>query len=71
MTTGNDSALREDIRLLGRLLGDVLRRYEGTAMFDTVETIRQTSTRFRRDGNPEDARRLDSVSYTHLTLPTS
>jgi phosphoenolpyruvate carboxylase len=61
MTTGNDAALRENIRLLGRLLGDVLRRYEGPAMFETVESIRQTSTRFRRDGNPEDARRLDAL----------
>lgn len=61
MTTGNDNALREDIRLLGRLLGDVLRRYEGPAMFETVESIRQTSTRFRRDGNPEDARKLDAL----------
>ncbi len=61
MTTGNDTALREDIRLLGRLLGDALRRYEGSAMFETVESIRQTSTRFRRDGNPEDARRLDAM----------
>jgi phosphoenolpyruvate carboxylase len=61
MTTGNDTALREDIRLLGRLLGDVLRRYEGPAMFETVESIRQTSTRFRRDGNPDDARKLDAL----------
>ncbi len=61
MATGNDSALREDVRLLGRLLGDVLRRYEGPAMFETIESIRQTSTRFRRDGNPEDARKLDAL----------
>jgi phosphoenolpyruvate carboxylase len=54
-----DNALRDDIRLLGRLLGDVLRHYEGAAMFETIEGIRQTSARFRRDGNPADARTLD------------
>jgi phosphoenolpyruvate carboxylase len=54
-----DTALRDDIRLLGRLLGDVLRHYEGGAMFDTIEGIRQTSARFRRDGNPVDGRTLD------------
>ncbi|MCA3219176.1 MAG: phosphoenolpyruvate carboxylase [Burkholderiales bacterium] len=57
--THADTALRDDIRLLGRLLGDVLRHYEGAAMFETIETIRQTSARFRRDGNPADARTLD------------
>ena len=60
--TGDDSALRDDIRLLGRLLGDVLRTHEGTALYDTVEEIRQTSTRFRRHDDPADARQLDRLS---------
>ncbi len=47
-----DAPLKEDIRLLGRLLGDVLRDQEGDAVFDTVETIRQTAVRFRRDDDP-------------------
>jgi phosphoenolpyruvate carboxylase len=34
---GEDSALREDIRRLGRLLGDVLRTHEGTALYESVE----------------------------------
>ncbi|HEU4374319.1 MAG TPA: phosphoenolpyruvate carboxylase, partial [Telluria sp.] len=42
-----DAPLKEDIRLLGRLLGDVLRDQEGEAVFDVVETIRQTAVRFR------------------------
>ncbi|MCX8005994.1 MAG: phosphoenolpyruvate carboxylase, partial [Burkholderiaceae bacterium] len=54
-----DLALREDIRLLGRLLGDVLKRHGGVALFDTVESIRQSATRFRREGRPEDARALE------------
>ena len=55
------AALRDDIRLLGRVLGDVLRTYEGAALFDMVEEIRQTSTRFRRHGDPADARQLDRL----------
>ncbi len=44
-----DAPLKEDIRLLGRLLGDVLRDQEGDTVFDVVETIRQTAVRFRRE----------------------
>jgi len=47
-----DAPLKEDIRLLGRLLGDVLREQEGDAVFDVVETIRQTAVRFRREADP-------------------
>jgi phosphoenolpyruvate carboxylase len=44
-----DIPLRDDIRLLGRLLGDTLRAQEGEATFDLVERIRQTAIRFHRD----------------------
>src|ERR1035438_9725293 len=40
-----DSALREDIRMLGRVLGDTLRAHEGAEMFRTVEEVRQTAVR--------------------------
>ena len=40
--------LREDRRLLGRLLGDVVRAQAGAATFETVERIRQTAVGFRR-----------------------
>src|SRR5579872_4445067 len=49
-----DSPLREDIRLLGRLLGDTVREQEGGAIFDIVERIRQASIRFHRDGEMGD-----------------
>ncbi len=45
---GKDLPLREDTRLLGRLLGDVLRAQTGEAGFDRIERIRQTAIRFRR-----------------------
>ena len=40
--------LREDRRLLGRLLGDVVREQAGAATFDTVERIRQSAVGFHR-----------------------
>jgi phosphoenolpyruvate carboxylase len=36
-----DQPLIEDIRLLGRILGDVIREQEGQAAFDLIEQIRQ------------------------------
>ena len=44
-----DLPLRDDIRLLGRILGDTVREQRGAVAFDTVERIRQSSIRFRRD----------------------
>ncbi len=41
----------DDIRLLGRLIGDVLRAHAGTEAFDLVERVRQTAVSERRDGN--------------------
>ena len=56
-----DAPLKEDIRLLGRLLGDVLRDQEGDAVFDVVETIRQTAVRFRREADASAAEELDGM----------
>ncbi len=44
-----DSLLQEDIRQLGRILGDTIRAQHGTEVFDLIESIRQRSIRFRRD----------------------
>ena len=41
--------LREDRRLLGRLLGEVIREQVGPEMLERVERIRQTAVRFRRE----------------------
>ncbi|MFO1319094.1 MAG: phosphoenolpyruvate carboxylase [Burkholderiales bacterium] len=51
--------LREDIRLLGRVLGDTLREQEGEAAFALIEHIRQTAIRFRRDRDPQAKRELE------------
>ncbi|MGA3251776.1 MAG: phosphoenolpyruvate carboxylase, partial [Paraburkholderia sp.] len=54
-----DQPLSNDIRYLGRLLGDVVREQEGDAVFDVVETIRQTAVRFRREDDSSAAQTLD------------
>jgi phosphoenolpyruvate carboxylase len=54
-----DQPLFEDIRYLGRVLGEVLREQEGDAVFDIVETIRQTAVRFRREDDSADALALE------------
>jgi phosphoenolpyruvate carboxylase len=56
-----DAPLKEDIRLLGRLLGDVLREQEGDAVYNVVETIRQTAVRFRRESDAVAAKELDKL----------
>jgi len=56
-----DAPLKEDIRLLGRLLGEVLRDQEGDAVFEVVETIRQTAVRFRRESDAKAGAELDKL----------
>ena len=54
-----DLPLRDDIRLLGRVLGDTVRAQEGEAVFDLVEAIRQSSIRFRRHEDQGARRELE------------
>lgn len=56
-----DTQLRNDIRQLGRILGDTVRDQEGAAVFDLVERIRQTSIRFHRDEDQEARLELDEI----------
>lgn len=57
----NERPLVEDIRLLGRILGDVIREQEGVEAFDLVERIRKLSVAFRRDADHEADRALKSL----------
>jgi phosphoenolpyruvate carboxylase len=56
-----DEPLRDDIRLLGRLLGDTVREQEGEGVFDLVENIRQTSIRFHRDADVDARHDLEQI----------
>jgi phosphoenolpyruvate carboxylase len=46
-TEDKDLPLREDIRLLGRILGDTIREQGGEAGFDTGDTIVRAAIRQR------------------------
>lgn len=56
--SSSDEPLRDGIRLLGRLLGEVIKECEGKPAFDTIETLRRSAVRFRREGRAADARRM-------------
>src|SRR6201985_3315571 len=56
-----DARLRNDIRLLGRILGDTVRDQEGADAFDLVERIRQTSIRFHRDEDRAARKELEQI----------
>ena len=43
--------LLDDIRLLGRILGDVIREQDGASAYELVEKIRKLSVAFRRDAD--------------------
>ena len=49
------SALRQDIRLLGRTLGEVIHESDGKAIYETIEKVRRAAVSFRREG--DDAQR--------------
>ncbi len=48
-----DLPLRDDIRLLGRLLGDTVREQEGDGIFAAVERIRRLSVQLEHDAGRE------------------
>ncbi|RZL65577.1 MAG: phosphoenolpyruvate carboxylase [Variovorax sp.] len=56
-----DQPLIDDIRLLGRILGDVIREQEGEATYALVEQIRTLSVAFRRDADQSADRALKSL----------
>src|SRR5580693_7065641 len=65
-----DARLRNDIRLLGRILGDTVRDQEGADVFDLVERIRQTSIRFHRDDDKPARRELELILDSMSTSQT-
>jgi phosphoenolpyruvate carboxylase len=57
----NERPLVEDIRLLGRILGDVIREQEGVEAYELVEQVRKLSVAFRRDADHEADRALKKL----------
>jgi phosphoenolpyruvate carboxylase len=56
-----DLPLRDDIRLLGRLLGDTVREQEGAGAFEIVERIRRSSIAFHRDNDAAARNELEGT----------
>jgi phosphoenolpyruvate carboxylase len=56
-----DRPLVEDIRLLGRLLGEVIREQEGLAAFELIERVRQLSVAYRIHKDASAGRVLDRL----------
>ena len=50
-----------DIRLLGKILGDIIREQEGRAVYDLVEQVRKLSVSFHRDTNQKANRDLTKL----------
>jgi len=63
-----DAPLREDIRLLGRILGETLRDQDGDEAFQTVERIRQLAISFHRD---DQSTARDALEALFNDLPDS
>ena len=53
--------LVDDIRLLGRILGGVIREQEGTAAFELIERVRQLSVAYRLKRDAQAGRALDRL----------
>ena len=56
-----DQPLIDDIRLLGRILGDVIREQEGVEAYELVEQVRKLSVAFRRDADQDADRALKKL----------
>jgi phosphoenolpyruvate carboxylase len=68
MEPAAQDALSADIRLLGGLLGGVMRRLAGETAFDTEEAVRAAAKSLRVDPSLEEARRLRE-HIDHHDLP--
>jgi len=60
-TSRKDRPLREDVRLLGRILGDTIREQEGDRIFELIERTRKNSIAFQREGDARARKRLETV----------
>jgi len=59
--TPAETALKENIRYLGRILGEVIKDNEGEKTFETIEAIRQSAVKFHREGDQEFTQKLDGL----------
>ncbi|HZW86761.1 MAG TPA: phosphoenolpyruvate carboxylase [Gallionella sp.] len=62
--SSKDLPLREDVRLLGRILGETLREQEGEETFLLVENVRRAAVRFRKTQDDRDRIQLEQTLDT-------
>jgi len=67
--TDKDLPLKEDTRLLGRVLGDVLRAQTGEEGFARIESVRQTAIRLRRASQSDTPGIKDELAALLNDLP--
>ncbi len=64
--SSKDLPLREDVRLLGRILGETLREQEGEESYALIESVRRAAVRFRKTQDDRDRvdleKTLDALS---------
>jgi phosphoenolpyruvate carboxylase len=56
-----DDALRDDIRFLGRILGETIRAFDGEETYGQIERIRQLAVRFHRDHDLSAEQELEDI----------
>jgi len=61
LNESHDQSLRSLVKLLGTLLGDVLRTQEGENVFDAVETLRQGYVGLRKQDSVTERQRLETL----------
>ncbi len=59
--SSKDLPLREDVRLLGRILGDTLREQEGEASYQLIENVRRAAVNFRKTQDERDRVQLERI----------
>jgi phosphoenolpyruvate carboxylase len=56
-----EQTIKENIRYLGRVLGEVIRDKEGEHTFEVIESVRQAAVKFHRDNDQAAAKKLDHL----------
>jgi phosphoenolpyruvate carboxylase len=59
--SSKDAPLREDIRLLGRVLVYTLREQEGDKTYELIESIRRAAVTFRKTQDERDGEKLEQM----------
>ncbi len=65
-----EATMKENIRYLGRVLGEVIKDNEGDKTFETIEAIRLAAVKFHRTGDEKFTENLDGLLKDLTTSQT-